>query len=558
MTQGHTPTRELSQVQFFALGFLFKNLISIQMFGSKVLSDLSADQLPSLVGVQTPWGSKHILSIIQSPSSSISELKKRQMPILALRNKSAIAELHQINSEIEKCILPNTTSIDEDSSDPRIKESVQQVFWAPDSLLSPLNKCSPIITGTVWWKSIAIPLISIIMPIMALIVPYFVLKNTSGISMGEYMSHVRKVLLSQVSIPAPLRAKHSSDFVGYLVETFFIGITLFTFVSGIWNQIVSARHLRTIASDLKDRCNAIVTTVESVKRILGILNGLAPKLKQALRILIEKGEVAINPFLNIPNTMAGFGHVWNSPTIVEPLKNWIGELDFVVGVALKSGICFPTFVRSRVHCEIINVYHPSLTEDMRIYNKLSYTNGKTHALLTGPNRGGKSTYCKAVGLSILCAQTMGFAWASKMTLKPFTAIETALSPSDELGKLSLFEAEIEFAKHVLQRADEETNVFVMMDEIFHSTNAADGLSATKVFLERMYSKQNVTSLISTHYKELVAKFASDANSWAMDATEKENGELLYSYKLVPGVSDKSSVMEILKERGLICEKSPNP
>jgi hypothetical protein len=528
------------------------------MFGSKVLTDLAADQLSSLMGVQTPWGSKHILSKIQSPSCSISELKKRQMPVLALRNKSAIAELHQINSEIEKCILPNTSSIDEDSSDPRVKESVQQVFWAADSLLSPLNTCSSLITGTVWWKTIAIPLISLIMPILAVIVPYFVLKNTSGISIGDYMSHVRKVLLSQVSIPAPLRAKHSSDFVGYLVETFFIGITLFTFVSGIWNQIVSARHLRTIASDLKDRCNAIITTVDSTKRILAILNGLAPNLKRALRILIEQGETAVKPFLDIPNSMAGFGHIWNAPTIVEPLKNWIGEVDFVVSLAMKTNICFPTFQRKNRICEIINVYHPSLSEDKRVYNNLSYTNSKTHALLTGPNRGGKSTYCKAIGLSILCAQTMGFAWASKMTLTPFTAIETALSPSDEIGKLSLFESEIEFAKHVLQRADEEANVFVMMDEIFHSTNAADGLSATKVFLERMYHKQNITSVISTHYKELIAQFESAANCWAMDATQKENGELLYSYKVVPGVSDKSSVMEILKERGLICEKSPNP
>ena len=65
-----------------------------------------------------------------------------------------------------------------------------------------------------------------------------------------------------------------------------------------------------------------------------------------------------------------------------------------------------------------------------------------HAILTGPNRGGKSTICKAIGLSIVCAQSWGFAFASKANLTPFARIETALSPADTVGRLSLFETEI--------------------------------------------------------------------------------------------------------------------
>jgi DNA mismatch repair ATPase MutS len=130
------------------------------------------------------------------------------------------------------------------------------------------------------------------------------------------------------------------------------------------------------------------------------------------------------------------------------------------------------------------------------------------------------------------------------------AIETALSPTDELGKLSLFEAEIEFAKTVLERCTSSGPVLVMMDEIFHSTNASDGLAASRVFLTKLYERTNVTSIISTHYRELAQSFSPNANAWAMDAREREDGMLKYSYRVVSGVSDKSSVMEILRERGL--------
>ena len=94
-------------------------------------------------------------------------------------------------------------------------------------------------------------------------------------------------------------------------------------------------------------------------------------------------------------------------------------------------------------------------------------------------------------------------------------------------------------------------MFVMMDEIFHSTNAGDGLEASRVFMRQLYEKAGVVSIISTHYKDLAESFSSLSTAIQMDATVGEEGRLLYTYKVCPGVSDKSSVMEILKERGLL-------
>ena len=135
-----------------------------------------------------------------------------------------------------------------------------------------------------------------------------------------------------------------------------------------------------------------------------------------------------------------------------------------------------------------------------------------------------------------------------MTWKPFRGILTALEPCGKLGVASTFEAEIEFAKDVL--AAEERPLFVMMDEIFHSTNAGDGVEASKVFMNRLYSLSGVNSVISTHYKELATTF-SEVQTLQLVAHTGEEGRLIYTYTVAPGISEKSSVMEILAERGLM-------
>jgi DNA mismatch repair ATPase MutS len=145
-----------------------------------------------------------------------------------------------------------------------------------------------------------------------------------------------------------------------------------------------------------------------------------------------------------------------------------------------------------------------------------------------------------------------------MDFVPLAHFETALAPADTLGRLSLFEAEIEFAKHILATADtaaadsKHRPAFIIMDEIFHSTNAHDGAEASMIFLKQLYEKSNgfSGSLISTHYRELPDKLKDHATPHCMEAFDKPAG-LTYTYRCIPGVSVLSSVREILKERGLL-------
>ncbi len=516
------------------------------MLGKHCASDLELASVT--VPTELSWGAEQFQATLHSPTSDIRALKLRQLALFALRHKDA-ADVCKTVREYLHSLQVAVPVVDELESplDPRIQESYEQIYWGTGSMGAPLNAMRYIIPVLVFWKTLVLPSLAVLVPLMALVVPFFLLRflHGSNISAAEYMEHLRKVVLQQITIPTVLRAKHSGDFVGYALESGFIALTAATYVSGIWSQVTAAMHLRSIALGIRDKGDAIAGLLGRFVGILDSLHSLPDRLQTALRPFLLRGESVRADLSEVP-TEGGFrtyGYLWNHRDCLVGLKAWIGELDAMLGIVGVSDICFPRFEGEGLIID--HVYHPGL--DSCAPNTVSWIYAK-HAILTGPNRGGKSTLCRAIGVSVVCAQTWGFAFAKSMIFAPFDRLETALHPADTLGEMSLFEAEIEFAKDVLAI---EGRAFVMMDEIFHSTNARDGLAASRVFLKQLYAKAGVISLISTHYKELPAEFDGVARAWAMEAEEGTDGLLKYSYRMVEGISDKSSVMEILRERGLL-------
>jgi DNA mismatch repair ATPase MutS len=371
------------------------------------------------------------------------------------------------------------------------------------------------------------------------------------------MSQIRRILVQQMSIPTFLKAKGDTDKVGYVLESVFVALTLGAFASGIWTQITSALHLRSIWWTLEERGTAVLHTLSVARSICDDME----RGGRAFRHLAAEGLSALRTAAAAVgnNAISTFGTLLNQGANgIRTVCDWLGKVD--VYVTLASGrygpICVPrAFAQGHSNLVIQGAKHPLVSGCVAN----DFGSAKPHVILTGPNRGGKSTYCKSVGLAVIFAQTWGFACASRMTWTPFRKIHSALETNGRLGFNSTFEAEIEFAKTVLNSASNTADVpvLVMMDEIFHSTNAVDGVAASKVFLQQLYSAPETVSLLSTHYRELTTEFKDVVAARQLDATEDVAGVLTYSYKVVPGVSDKSSVMEILREKGLLVATPAN-
>jgi hypothetical protein len=520
------------------------------MLGNQVASDLELSTIYENVPIQTSWGKSVFQTKLSECCSDPKTIRRNQMPLMVLSQEPDVRD--KIRSSVET-LAPKIANIDQcfDHSDSRIKELITQILWKKESSGSFLNTSPFLLNLFITWKTIFLPGFAILMPLILLIVPFFFQKAMNPVlEVPEYLEHFKAVVLKQIAIPTFLRSRGANDRIGFFLESLFIAITLVMFISSLWNQINASLHLRTIWFDLDERGESIRLLRSTVGSIVDTLKGLPLKKQRAIRHILEKGEHALETTKHMVglDNVATFGRLWNHPDELTELKDFLGLIDVLTSIASLPNICYPR-ISTNVGFNIQGVYHPSLKSC--VPNSIQ-SDKKNHIILTGPNRGGKSTICKTVGLSIILAQSWGYAYAEKMSFSPFKRITTVLEPCGKLGVVSTFEAEIEFAKSVL--ANKDTPMFVMMDEIFHSTNALDGIAASKVFLRQLYRCKNVVSIISTHYIQLATDFQKEATPLQLVTLDNDDESLQYTYKIAQGVSSKSSVMEILKEKGLLEKK----
>jgi len=371
-----------------------------------------------------------------------------------------------------------------------------------------------------------LPLFIFVAPILV----FFMLKEP--ITIAKYMDMIQGAI--KKAVPSVLGAPRFKG-AGGLAETaeqfVHIGLAIAMLGASIWNQVSAAIHMRSIVADMRKRAIAVQQFTEATQT-----------LSKLLDIPMDHEPWSIGP-------LGVFGDAWNKPERIQKLLDHAGYLDMLISVAKKGRTCMVTYEPGLT---LEDVYHPGLSQNKRIFNSLTMTD-KTHVLLTGPNRGGKSTLLKSVGYAVLMAQTLGIVFARKAAIPIFDSIITALTPSDVVGSMSLFEAEIEFAKAVKSRFG-HGRTFLMMDEIFHGTNAHDGVEAAQVFLDQDYVAPAVFSIVSTHYMELPVKY--DVQKLCMEASvdPDDSDKLVYTYRLIAGINKHSSVREILRERGLMRSK----
>lgn len=522
------------------------------MLGTQVHTDLAFDTLP--LQTHTPWGLDTFRKGLYDCSADARVIRKRQLPLLALRANPALSNSlskllagvqDRANAEaIETCIHP----------DPQMQDTIQQIVWNPASHGSWLNQSGTLLHAIHTWKTLVLPASAILVPLLAIVLPFFILRvlhRDAAPRLGDYARSVFASIKQQLSIPAFLKPRHASDRFGQTLELLFVTASVLMFLSGIWSQIAAARHLRTTYGDLCGRGDACAALYATCAQAVSALRAAPHTHQRAFSDLIDSGESALEAAATLGKGggIAAYGTAWNTPDAIEGLRNWIGRLDVLVSIARIPTMCIPRCGRGG-GLQLDGVYHPGLNTP--VHNSVSLP---AHAILTGPNRGGKSTFCRAVTLAVIAAQSWGFAWARSMSFTPFAHIVTALEGAGRLGTYSTFEAEIAFANSVLALpARTDAPVYVCMDEIFHSTNARDGVEASRIFLDRLYTARDGSrvSIISTHYRELPEYYGDRVQCLQVVARMREDDTIDYTYRVAEGVSAVSSVRELLRERGLLC------
>jgi len=121
-------------------------------------------------------------------------------------------------------------------------------------------------------------------------------------------------------------------------------------------------------------------------------------------------------------------------------------------------------------------------------------------LIFGTNAVGKTSFIRAVGITVVMAQCGMYVPATTFTYKPYTAIFSRIIGNDNLFRgLSTFAVEMSELRVILKMANE--NSLVLGDELCSGTEMESALSLFSAGLVELHKKR-ATFLFATHFHEI--------------------------------------------------------
>lgn len=145
--------------------------------------------------------------------------------------------------------------------------------------------------------------------------------------------------------------------------------------------------------------------------------------------------------------------------------------------------------------------HFLIPEEERVSNDISLTGSGRILVITGPNMAGKSTFLKTIGVNLVLALAGGPVCAQQCSCTP-ASLYSSMKVSDSLDKnLSLFYAELQRLKVILDALEQDVPVFFLLDEMLKGTNALDRQMGALALLKQL-TAQGACGIVATHDLEL--------------------------------------------------------
>jgi len=194
--------------------------------------------------------------------------------------------------------------------------------------------------------------------------------------------------------------------------------------------------------------------------------------------------------------------------------------------------------------------HPLIPAGERVSNDFSMEAAGTIAIITGPNMAGKSTFLRTLGTNAVLAFAGAPVCAASLEISPFPLI-TSMKSSDSLDRhMSLFYAELERLKKILDALDGEPRTFFMIDEMLKGTNALDRHKGAAA-LVRQLLRRGTTGIVATHDVELTGFEAEDprARNYHFDGYI-EDDRLMFDFKVKKGVCKSFNALLLMKKIGI--------
>jgi DNA mismatch repair ATPase MutS len=224
-----------------------------------------------------------------------------------------------------------------------------------------------------------------------------------------------------------------------------------------------------------------------------------------------------------------------------------------VGIMAKSkGFSFPVINKTGEQVlKLQGVFHPFIKD--AVANDVAFNHDKNVCFVTGANMAGKSTFLKAVGISVFLSQ-LGFPVpAAYMETSVFEGLITTINLSDNIiSGNSHFYSEVTRVKYVATKMSGTQNMLVIFDELFRGTNVKDAYDASLAIISAFSKLRKSFFIISTHIVEVAHELSAIENiNFRYLETIFDNDVPTYNFLLKDGITEERLGMWIVKNEGIV-------
>ena len=457
---------------------------------------------------------------------------------------------------------------DEIKNDTGFKEKYHYIDWPMWEFLNKSDGFLQIMSI----YNLASPVLSLFVPIIILIIPFFVIKAKGmQISILEYTD-----ILKQIA---------SNHAVGKLFTQFnnvktdekvYLLLSAAFYAFSIYQNILTCyrfhQNMFKIHSHLNIIKNYISKTETSMKNLLTFTTPLSSyntfndnlttrlAVLSDFKVLLER----ITPYKLSTSKIGELGHVlkcfydvysndsYNDAFLYSfGFNGYIDSIEGLINNISCGKINFSKFTNKKKKSLFKNAYYPALINKNPVKNTYKF---KKSMIITGPNASGKTTILKSALINVVMTQQFGCGFYDSAILCPFKFIHCYLNIPDTSGRDSLFQAEARRCKNILDiiHTNEKDTHFCVFDELYSGTNPDEAVMSALAFMNYLVKYKSINCILTTHFIQLCNELEKNKyiKNYHMNTTkpkQNQQNDFNYNYLLKKGISTVRGGIKVLSD-----------
>ena len=423
------------------------------------------------------------------------------------------------------------------------------------------------------------PLLSLFLPIIMLIIPFFIIKMKGlTLTIAEYID-VLKQIIANHALGKVFTKFHESDaqqkaylvvsaafYVFSIYQNILVCTRFYNNMNRIYSFLSKIQQYLAHTTANMDRLIITCSTLPSYAPFITNMQTVLSQLKRLQSKLdsvdnLHDFAVSLTTMKQVGYVMTMFYDIYDCNDTHNSLMysfGFNGYIDVIRGLQhnLKSKhLNFCKFYLKKGRKEgkegkdgkmvgvgsqktaFKNAYYPALIGSTPVKN--SYDLSK-HLIITGPNASGKTTTLKTTLINILVSQQFGCGCYESATVQPYKHMHCYLNIPDTIGRDSLLQAEARRCKCIIDAVKENGSKdthFCIFDELYSGTNPEEAVISAYVVMNYLAKHKNVTTMLTTHYADLCRKLEKKENMQNCHMKVLKTADNFeYTYLLEEGIS----------------------